>query len=205
MLLKVENLKFKFNKSLVLKNLSFTVEKGKDLLILGPSGSGKTTLLNILAGLLKPFSGNVFFENKNLYEQNEKLIDQTRKQNFGFIFQNLNLIRYLNVEQNICLANNYAMESEVKLLISNLGIFPQKDQLVSNISLGEMQRTAIARAVINKPKIIFADEPTSALDDKNTKRVMDVLFERTKELKSSLVVCTHDNRIKKMFKNILEL
>lgn len=205
MLLKVEDLKFKFNKTFVFKSLSFTVKKGKNLLILGPSGSGKTTLLNILAGLLKPFSGNIFFNNQNLYQQNEKQIDKIREQNFGFIFQNLNLIRYLNVEQNILLANNYAIKSEVESLISNLGIFSKKEQLVSNISFGERQRTAIARAVINKPKIIFADEPTSALDDVNTEKVMDVLFERTKELKSSLIVCTHDSRIKKMFKDILEL
>ena len=205
MLLKVENLEFKFKNTFVLKSLCFSVEKGKNLLILGPSGSGKTTLLNILAGLLKPFSGNIFFENQNLYQQNDIQIDKIRKQNFGFIFQNLNLIRYLNVEQNILLANNYAIKSEVENLISNLGIFSQKNKLVSNISLGERQRTAIARAVINKPKIIFADEPTSALDDENTEKVMDVLFERTRELKSSLIVCTHDSRIKKMFKDILEL
>ena len=205
MLLKIENLKFKFNKTFVFKSLSFTVKKGKNLLILGPSGSGKTTLLNILAGLLKPFSGNIFFNNQNLYQQNEKQIDKIREQNFGFIFQNLNLIRYLNVEQNILLANNYAIKSEVESLISNLGIFSKKEQLVSNISFGERQRTAIARAVINKPKIIFADEPTSALDDVNTEKVMDVLFERIVELKSSLIVCTHDNRIKKMFENILVL
>ena len=205
MLLKIENIKFKFNRTFVIKNLSFTVERGKNLLILGPSGSGKTTLLNILAGLLRPFSGNIFFENQNLYQKNENQIDEIRKQNFGFIFQNLNLIRYLNVKQNILLANNYAKKSEVESLITNLGLVSQKEQLVSNISFGERQRTAIARSVINKPKIIFADEPTSALDDKNTEKVMDVLFERTKKLKSSLIVCTHDIRIKKMFKNILEL
>ena len=79
MLLKVENLKFKFNKTFVFKSLSFTVKKGKNLLILGPSGSGKTTLLNILAGLLKPSSGNIFFNNQNLYQQNEKQIDKINK------------------------------------------------------------------------------------------------------------------------------
>ncbi len=206
MLFNIKNLEYSLKKKKILsKKISFKLNKSNHLLILGPSGCGKTTLLNLMAGLLRSSNGIIEFEGYDYSLLSNSEIDKTRANNFGFIFQKLHLINYLSVEQNIILAKNKKDSQNINSLIDQLGLSKIKKQIVRNLSFGEAQRVAIARALINNPKVIFADEPTSALDDLNTKKVINLLFSNAIKNKSTLIVCTHDKRIKNKFSNILEI
>ena len=205
MLFKIKNLEYKIENQEILSKQNFDLEKSNHLLILGPSGCGKTTLINLMSGLLKPTSGIVLFENKDYSSLSNEEIDKIRAENFGFIFQKLHLIGHLNVEQNIILAQNNPNSQNVSKLINNLGLSGKNKQMARDLSFGEAQRVAIARGVANNPKVIFADEPTSALDDVNAKKVMNLIFSQVEKTNSTLIVCTHDERIKKLFFNVMQI
>ena len=205
MLFDIKNITFKVDDKVILAKQNFSLTKKNHLLVIGSSGSGKTTLINLMAGLLKPSSGDISFENKYYSSMSENEIDSLRAHNFGFIFQKLHLIGHLNVEQNISIARNNLNISKIDKFIDNLGLTKLKKQKAKYLSFGEAQRVAIARGLANNPKVIFADEPTSALDDKNTKLVIELLLLESKKINSTLVVCTHDIRIKNFFSNILEV
>ena len=205
MLLKIKNLEYKLKKKIILKKQNFILKQGNHLLIHGPSGCGKTTLMNLMAGLLRPSNGEIIFDQKKFSNLTNIQLDDLRLNHFGFVFQKLHLISHLNIEQNIILAQNISRPSTINELMKDLGIKSLKKQKVYNLSVGEAQRVAIARAVVNRPRIIFADEPTSALDDLNTKKVMDLIIKQTKKFDSTLIVSTHDLRIKKYFSNVLEI
>ena len=205
MLFKILNLEFKLKAKSILKKIDLTIEKNKHLLILGSSGCGKTTLINLMTGLLKPSSGEIFFEDKNYSLLSDQELDNLRSENFGLIFQKLHLIKHLNIEQNIYLAKNKSHSLNIDELINDLGLFGRNKQIAKNLSVGESQRVAIARGIANNPKVIFADEPTSALDELNTKKVIELLFTQAKKTYATLIVSSHDYRIKKYFSNILEM
>ena len=205
MLFKILNLEFKLKAKSILKKIDFTIEKNKHLLILGSSGCGKTTLINLMTGLLKPSSGEIFFEDKNYSLLSDQELDNLRSENFGLIFQKLHLIKHLNIEQNISLAKNKSHSLNIYELINDLGLFGRNKQIAKNLSVGESQRVAIARGIANNPKVIFADEPTSALDELNTKKVIELLFTQAKKTYATLIISSHDYRIKKYFSNILEM
>ena len=194
-------------KTLSLPDVS--VSKGKHTLILGASGCGKTTLLHILAGLLRPTSGMVTFEGQSFATLPENALDNLRAKHFGFVFQRLHLLGHLSVLQNILLAGAAAhIEIDVMVVqtvLADLGLSDKARQQASHLSVGEAQRVAIARAVIHNPSIIFADEPTSALDDANAERVMDLLLRQAERTGATLVVATHDARIKGKFLNLTEV
>ena len=202
---KVENLKFKYDNQIVFDNQNFTINRGQKLLIHGPSGCGKTTLINLMSGLLQSQFGKIIFENEDLFELSENQLDKLRAKNFGFVFQRLYLINYLNVEQNIQLANISSNSSDMNSLIEELGLLDKRKSKIIELSVGEAQRVAIARAIVSKPKVIFADEPTSALDDNNSEKVMKLLFAQAEKNNTTLIVSSHDSRIKKKFSNSLEL
>ena len=201
----VKNLDFVIANNTILSKLNFSVDNGSHLIVSGPSGSGKSTLINLMSGLLKPTSGNISFEGKDYSKLTEKDIDEIRSKNFGLIFQRLHLIKHLTVEQNILLGFNKLKSPDIKELIEDIGLTSKRKQLAKNLSFGESQRVAIARGVINNPKIIFADEPTSSLDDINTKKVLELISAQAKKNKSSIVISSHDERVKKFFKNISEI
>tara|TARA_B100001057_G_scaffold176209_1_gene176898 strand:- start:796 stop:1416 length:621 start_codon:yes stop_codon:yes gene_type:complete len=205
MLFDIKNIKYKVDDSIILNNLSFKVNEEQNLLILGPSGSGKTTIINLLSGLLKPSSGYINFKNTKYSVLSELELDQLRSENFGFIFQKLHLIEHLNVEQNIAIAKNKKNSLDINKLLDNLGLNGYNKMIAKNLSFGESQRVAVARGVVNNPKVIFADEPTSGLDDKNSKLVIKLIFEQVKKTGSTLIVSSHDQRIKKNFSKILEI
>ncbi len=202
---KIENLKFKYDNQIVFDNQNFTINRGQKLLIHGPSGCGKTTLINLMSGLLQSQFGKIIFENEDLFELSENQLDKLRAKNFGFVFQRLYLINYLNVEQNIQLANISSNSSDMNSLIEELGLLDKRKSKITELSVGEAQRVAIARAIVSKPKVIFADEPTSALDDNNSEKVMKLLFTQAEKNNTTLIVSSHDYRIKKKFSNFLEL
>ncbi len=202
-ILQIKSLEYEVNNQKIIKGNSFNINHKDHQLILGDSGSGKTTLLNLMSGLLKPSKGEILFEGVKYSTLNEKDLDSLRAENFGFIFQKLNLIDYLSIKQNLALVKDKLNSYDVDKMISELGLSGKSNQEVKNLSFGEAQRVAIARAVINNPKVIFADEPTSALDDSNTEIVMKLIFECVNKNNSTLVVCTHDDRVKKFFSNAM--
>lgn len=179
------------------------------LLILGHSGVGKTTLLHILAGLRKPTSGTVNINGTNLIELSGSKADNFRGKNIGIIHQQSVFIRSINVLQNLLLAQTLveisADESAALKLLSDLKIGHRASALPKELSVGERQRASIARALITQPKIVLADEPTSALDDENCERVANLLEETVLGSGASLIIVTHDHRLKNRFANRIEL
>ena len=205
MVFKISNAKYKIDSQEILKNLNLVLKKENHLLIIGPSGSGKTTLIYLLAGLLRLSSGEISFEDNNYSSLSNSDLDKLRAKNFGFIFQRFHLINSLNVEQNISLTQNKPNSLYIDQLINDLGLSDKTKKMISELSVGESQRVAIARGIANKPKIIFADEPTSSLDDLNANNVMKIIFSQAKKTNATVIVSTHDKRIKNYFSNILEM
>jgi putative ABC transport system ATP-binding protein len=176
---------------------------GEHCLILGASGSGKTTLLCTLAGLLTPLGGEITLDGQNLGNLQGSALDVFRGRNVGIIYQTLHMVGALTVLQNLLLtqyAAGVAQDRDKAIsLLEQLGIADKKDKKPETLSQGQQQRVAIARATINGPKIIVGDEPTSALDDKACETVMELLLQLAASSQASLVIATHDQRIKRHF------
>ncbi len=184
----------------VLKGLDFSVEKGAAAAVVGPSGSGKTTLLNVLGALLPPTSGSVEIGGQDIAKFNEKEAARFRNQELGFVFQQHHLLPQLTVMENVLtprLAGGW-QESEEKTrkrateLLERVGLSHRINHRPGELSGGEKQRTAVARALINQPRVVLADEPTGALDGETGSKVADLLLEIQKENGVTLVVVTHD-------------
>lgn len=173
-----------------LTDVNLTVGEGEFIAIVGKSGSGKSTLLSLLSTLLKPSKGDLFLLGTKV--QNIKDIDNFRKHNIGFVFQFHYLINYLTVYENITLAMDENNKKDVGELLRYLGIYDLKDRYPYEISGGQRQRAAIARALANKPKIIFADEPTGNLDSQNSENIFKLLRRISKKNKVTIIVATHD-------------
>ena len=201
-MIKVTNLTHYYNKDKALENINLEIKSGEFIAIIGESGSVKSTLLSILSTLLKPTSGDIVYENMNY--KDIKNIDDFRKNNIGFIFQFHYLINYLNVEENIKLANEKASKNEIFDLLKLLGIDNLMNKYPNEISGGQRQRVAIARALINNPKIIFADEPTGNLDSKNSLNVFE-LFKTFANKGTTIIVATHDKSLAELADKIYEV
>jgi len=185
----------------VINNISLSVRKGELLLLLGPSGSGKTTLLTIMAGLLPPSDGAIYLFGKNIMEYLPKELQKLRAGRIGFIFQTFHLIDAYPAVDNIALSGRFAgMSSQSAAqkageILRRLKIEYLADKLPFNLSQGEKQRVAVARAFINKPDIILADEPTASLESCQGIDVIRLLHEYTRLENKSVVVVSHDRRI----------
>ena len=184
-------------------------EASKTVLITGNSGKGKTTYLHILAGLLKPNSGEIFINKVNINLLSDKDKDQFRGQNIGIVLQKSHFIASLSVLENIEMASWLAFgnknTSKAKKLLNELDLLEFQNKLPFQLSIGQQQRVSIARALINEPKIVLADEPTSSLDDENAFKVANLLEQLTKEYNAALVIVTHDLRLKNKFPNQINL
>lgn len=176
---------------------------GEHWLLLGQSGSGKTTLLHLLGGLLRPKSGSIEVAETPLASFSAAALDRFRGQKIGIVFQQSHFVRALTVEENLALAQNLAGKKTDRDLIfsflKKLNIAEKSRRRPNELSQGEQQRVAIARALVNRPAVILADEPTSALDDKNAAEVIQLLENQAVELGSTLLVVTHDGRLKDRF------
>lgn len=185
------------------------INTGEQWLLLGESGSGKTTLLHILTGILKPTAGEVSIKDTLVYQLSSKALDQFRGRNIGIIFQRPHLIKSLTITENLVLAQTFAQLPEntkrVDEVLDGLGILGKKDAYPNELSQGQLQRVSIARAVINKPALLIADEPTSSLDDKNAAIVLQLLMEQSGLNQATLIVATHDKRVKDAFHHTYEL
>ena len=184
----------------VLKDISFTIDKGQFAAIYGPSGAGKTTLLNMISGIDKPTTGQISVFGSELTEQNEDFLAQYRCNQVGFVFQSYNLVSTLTVAENIAFplewkrASSEQIRSRVKELTEDFGLVHRANHFPSQLSGGEQQRVAFARALANDPPLLLADEPTGNLDTKNGQRIIQILQSLKAEGKT-VVVATHDDEI----------
>lgn len=187
--------------SQVIKPTNITIQKGTRNLIRGKSGSGKTTLLSMLAGIEPPTSEKVYFKGMDYYSLDEKKQAKIRGENYGFVFQSFHLLPELTVQDNIMvpsIINGGAIDvGFYEKIIHILGIADQLKFYPSELSGGEQQRTAIARAMIRKPSILFVDEPTGNLDRGNSRRVMDMLDEMNDMFGVTVIMVTHDDQLMK--------
>ena len=205
----IKNLHFSYNESTEFQFPDMNCSASETLLITGNSGKGKTTLLHLVGGLLRAKSGEVSIDGKNISVLSEKELDQFRGRNIGLVLQQSHFVASLNVLENVVLASWLATgkkaTEKAKSLLKELDLEDQQHKLPSSLSMGQQQRVSIARALINEPKLLLADEPTSSLDDENASRVADLLAKLSKEYKASLVIVTHDQRLKDKFSNHINL
>lgn len=194
----------------VLKDVSFTLEERSSALLLGPSGSGKSSLLNIVCGLRTPDAGTVTLGDRTVASaQGLAKGDEVRRRSMGIIFQTLRLVSALSVKGNLLLAQKLQTGSQdaalVDVTLDKLDIAHRANARPFEISQGEAQRAAIARALVVKPALLIADEPTSALDKANTQRVAHLLLELAHDAGASLLVATHDDRLTSYFTRTMTL
>ena len=205
-----EDISFDIDGQKLFSNINLNLKTQKDLLITGPSGIGKTTLLSILCGLQKPTNGSIIYNDIDLYNLAENEIDNFRGKNLGIVFQNFNLINSFTVKQNLEIAANAIgnkSSDQYFNLLDRIGLADKSHIKVANLSIGEKQRLAVARAFVGEPQWIFCDEPTSSLDDKNANIIANLIKEESSRCKASLVLITHDSRIQNLinFSKILRL
>lgn len=207
------DLTFSYHGSSLLTFPNLECRSGGQLLILGDSGSGKTTLLHLICGLLKPQTGSINIDGIDVTSLNDRELDKFRGVNIGVVFQQAHFVQSLTVSENLALpalmtSENISSEElreRTVGLLKRLRLNHKADSLPRELSVGEQQRASIARALIHKPKVVFADEPTSALDDKSTEDVISLLEEETNHAGASLVIVTHDQRLKDRYDARVEL
>lgn len=186
----------------VLDNVSLSVTDGEFLVVEGSSGSGKTTLLSLLSGLDKPTAGRIFIEKKDITDTKEDDLAPLRNKVIGFVFQSFHLVPSLTALENVMfpaeLRRDPKAREKAKALLQRVDLDPRCDNFPHQLSGGELQRVAICRALINRPKIIFADEPTGNLDTENGRAVLKLLLEFHKERQTTLILVTHNFEIASM-------
>ena len=213
-IINIQKLKFSYdgtNNVLDVKELQ--IDEAQKVFLYGPSGHGKSTLLNIIAGVLTPSSGEINILGNDFKNISQGKRDKIRGENIGYIFQNFNLIPYLNIKDNITLpcrinprrAQSLDYEIQADEIIENLGLTEHVLKKVTDLSIGQQQRVAAARALIGNPKLVIADEPTSSLDEKNTEEFMKLLINECNRRKFTLLFVSHDSRLKQYFSRSLSL
>ncbi len=207
----ISDLKFKYsdNETLVLDIPQLNIKQGQSVFMYGPSGSGKSTLLEILAAVAKPQSGTVKILNQDMLRLSNTEKDQFRSQHIGYIFQQFNLVPYLSVEENIILPFLFNKKKQSEKIYSRLvlalNIKNIQHKKVNQLSIGQQQRVAAARALVFQPEVILADEPTSALDFNRRESFIKILFELSAEQNSTLVFVSHDMTLKPLFNTAIDL
>ena len=213
-MISANNISKTFNDKKVLDNVSFEVKKGEIVSIVGPSGAGKTTLLHILSTLDKADksdSSELILNNKEVTKLNEKEISSFRNSQIGFIFQFHELLPEFNTIENICIPGmirgdkSKELQLKAEKLLKSLGLFNVKDQKPSELSGGEQQRVAVARALINEPSILFADEPSGNLDSKSADDLHQLFFDLRDKLNITIVIVTHNKKLADMADRKLNL
>jgi len=206
-LVQIENVGRKYGAVRALDNVSFEVAPGEWIAIMGPSGSGKTTLINILGGLDRPSSGRAVVDGMDVGSLGERELTRYRAEKIGFIFQQFHLVPYLSAVENVMLAQYFhsvADEAEASRALERVGLGHRLTHLPSQLSGGEQHRVALARALINHPKLILADEPTGNLDEANEQIVLELLQE-LRAAGHTLLLVTHSQEIGRMADRRIEL
>ncbi len=186
--------------------ISFTIPDEKFTVILGPSGSGKSTTLNLLGGMDTATSGKIFLDGKQITGLRPKELERYRRNQIGFVFQFYNLIPQLTAKENVGItAKMIDNPLNVDEVIKGVGLERRKNLFPSNLSGGELQRIAIARALVKRPRILLCDEPTGALDSETGKKILKLLKETAKENKISLIIVTHNSNLEKIADQVIHL
>lgn len=187
------------SKVVALDDVSFTVEKGEFVAIVGASGSGKSTLLHLIGGVDKPTKGQVFINDKDIYQMNDDALAIFRRRQIGLVYQFYNLIPILNVEENITLPleldGRHVDENSLNDILKLLGLENRKKHLPNELSGGQQQRVSIGRAIINNPALVLADEPTGNLDSKASDEIVALLKESNEKYNQTIIIITHDAEI----------
>ncbi len=205
----IQHLTHRFGDRRVLDIPTLDIDQGSAWLLLGASGSGKTTLLHILAGLLRPTSGTVVVADQPLDRLNGAALDVFRGRQMGIVFQQMHLIATLTALQNVLLAPYLAGlprdRRRAEALLESLELGSHRDVFPHQLSHGQKQRLSLARALINRPRVVLADEPTSALDDERCRQVSRLLLDQTRLNGATLLVATHDSRLIPQFDHRFEV
>ena len=205
----VQNLKHAYNGVEVLSVPAMQAVQGAHWLVLGPSGSGKTTLLHILAGILKPAAGKVEVAGTDVTRLDASALDRFRGRHIGIVMQRLHLIGSLSVMNNLLLAQYLAGVAQdgarVREVLATLDLADKADSHPHELSFGQAQRVAVARAVVNRPQLLLADEPTSNLDDERCTQALELLRAQARFCGATLVIATHDQRIRARIADHFEL
>ena len=192
----------------IIKDVNIYVNAGEFVVIMGKSGSGKSTLLGLLAALDYPDSGSVTLGEQTLSSLDEDALAVIRQRDMGFVFQSFHLLPTLTVAENIAFPLDIARrpdKARVNELINSVGLERRRNSLPNQLSGGEQQRTAVARALVSRPKIVFADEPTGNLDEQNADQVMQLLLDLRQQTGSALVVVTHDSALAEMADRVITM
>jgi ABC-type lipoprotein export system ATPase subunit len=200
-MIRIEGLRFGYrNGDDVLRLDGFDLEPNSNILVVGPSGCGKTTLLHLIAGLLLPRSGRVIVDGQDLAELSPSARDRFRGQHIGIVLQQFHLLPTLTTMQNLLVAQTIAGlpadRAAAHSMLSALGVDERVDAYPHELSVGQQQRVAVARALVNRPKVLLADEPTSNLDDETCASVAELLLGTARKQGVSLLIATHDSRLK---------
>ena len=208
-MLKTKDLEFSYDGQNWLKFPDIDCKEGEHWLLIGLSGSGKTTLLHLLGGLRTPKKGDIIIANTNISKLSASKLDHFRGKQIGIVFQKAHFVRSLTVEENLKLAQKLAgqpiSDERIKELLERLNVAHKLKAKTDSVSIGEQQRVAITRALVNKPNSILADEPTSALDDQHCDEVLELLESQATQENATLLIVTHDARLKEKFKNQINL
>tara|TARA_B100000579_G_C22576752_1_gene731517 strand:+ start:71 stop:757 length:687 start_codon:yes stop_codon:yes gene_type:complete len=212
-LISINNLDYSISKNAKfrLKIKKFELNKSDSILIYGDSGTGKSTFLNLVSGALSPKKGKINVLGTEITKTSSSQKDVIRGDHFGIVFQTFNLLPYLSVKNNILLGKAYSKKKElksnneeVKILMDKLALNYESliERKAYELSIGQQQRVAVARALIGKPEIILADEPTSALDKNNQKEFINLLFKSLDDNEQGLIMVSHDNKLSEKFKTV---
>ncbi|MBW2707207.1 MAG: ABC transporter ATP-binding protein [Deltaproteobacteria bacterium] len=209
----ISNLKFSYRiGNFTLHIPEFSVDKHEKIAVIGPSGTGKTTLLNLIAGIIVPSRGSIRINHTSVDQLNDAQRRQFRITHIGFVFQDFELLDYLNVYDNIlhpcritkALQLDPAVRQRARMLAQEMGIGDKLKRQASDLSQGERQRAAICRALLPRPGLILADEATGNLDPENKTRILDLLFRAVEEHDTTLLAVTHDHELLKRFDRIVD-
>ncbi len=189
----------------VLKNISLTIEDGDFVVILGASGSGKSTLLNVLSGLERAESGQIFYDDTEITGLTDKELTAFRRKKIGFIFQQYYLLQNMNVGKNVKMGADLAVNSDYKAILKEVGLENKLYKFPSELSGGEQQRVSVARALAKRPEVLFLDEPTCALDEDTGRQVLQYISELQKEYGFTIIMVTHNLNIAEMAKTVIRM
>lgn len=208
-MIQTKSLAFQYSPETSFEFPDIVLQEGEHLLILGKSGIGKTTLLHLLAGILRSKAGLITIDGQELSKLSTAQLDRFRGQHMGLVYQKPHFVQSLNLKENLFLVQHLADKGQdlnrVKEVLGQLDMLSQLNKSPRKLSQGQQQRASIAMAMVNKPSIILADEPTSSLDDENCKKVIQLLKDQSAEVGASLIVITHDARLKDQFQNSITL